>query len=76
MGRKGIDARMNRKEPTPYQKRIIALLADGLTAAQIANELHRTEGGIETCIRRLYNHVGAVNRCHLVAVALRAGWIK
>lgn len=67
---------MNRKEPTPYQVRIISLLADGLTAARIAEELGRSEQGVQTCIARLYNRVGAVNRCHLVAVALRAGWIK
>lgn len=65
-----------KQEPTPYQKRILAMLADGLTAWQISAQLGRTERGVETCIARIRNRIGAVNRCHMVAVAIREGWIK
>lgn len=61
---------------TDIERRICALVADGLTDASIAGRLGWSKRSLETQLKRLRHKVGADNRAHLVLIAMRAGWIE
>lgn len=53
------------------QTGIVRMIADGLTDAQIAARMRWTEQAVSAEVARSRARVGALNRAHLVAVALR-----
>lgn len=61
--------------PSPFDERVMALLAGGLTNRQIARVVHSTERAVAVRVERLIAHVEATNRAQLVATAIREGWI-
>lgn len=55
---------------TGRQAQCLDALCDGLTNAQIANELFVTEGTVKTTMKRLYKALGASDRAHAVGLVL------
>ncbi len=54
---------------------VLRLLADGNSTAAIAEDLAYSESTIKNVIHDLVRQLGARNRAHAVAVAIRAGAI-
>jgi DNA-binding NarL/FixJ family response regulator len=61
--------------PSPFDERVMALLAEGLTNWQISRVVRSTDRAIAVRVERLLAHVEAANRAQLVATAIREGWI-
>jgi DNA-binding NarL/FixJ family response regulator len=68
-------ARRARRRPTPRQREIIALVADGRTNDEIAEALSIHVKTVEGQLRRLFDRHDVANRTELVRVAEREGWI-
>lgn len=60
---------------TPRHLQIVALAADGLTDAQIATRLRATRPTVSCQLMEARSRMGAANRAHLVAKAIRLGLI-
>lgn len=67
--------RRARRRPTPRQREIIGLVADGRTNDQIAEQLAIHVKTVEGQLRRLFDRYDVANRTELVRVAEREGWI-
>jgi DNA-binding CsgD family transcriptional regulator len=61
---------------TPRQREILTLAADGLTNAKIGARLHLTPSTVKGHISSATTALGATNRTHAVATALRTGIIR
>jgi DNA-binding CsgD family transcriptional regulator len=61
--------------PTKKQLEVLLLLADGLSTEEIAARLFVSVETVKTHLADLRARLGAVNRAHAVALALRAGLI-
>jgi DNA-binding CsgD family transcriptional regulator len=61
---------------TPRQRQALQLVADGLTDAQIGETTHTSTNTIKTHLTRAYATLGATNRTHAVAIAIRCGVIQ
>ena len=57
------------------QIKVLSMAADGLTNRQIAKRTERSEDGVATSMRLILVKLGAINRCHAVALAIRQGII-
>jgi DNA-binding NarL/FixJ family response regulator len=64
------------KPLTHSELRVIALVADGSSDREIAREMRVSESTAKTYASRARLKVGARNRAHLVAIALRAGIVR
>lgn len=53
--------------------RIIAMIAEGWTDERMGRELHMASESVRNLQVRIRDEYGAVNRAHLVALAMRAG---
>ena len=58
---------------TPDDVRLLQLVADGLTAREIARKVGCTAHAVADRTSRLYTRMGVRNAPHAVAVAIRAG---
>lgn len=58
---------------TEHQLRILALVADGRTHAEIATEMVLTPKGLTAAVNRAMANLGARNAPHAVLLACRAG---
>jgi len=56
-------------------RRLIAHLAAGLTAKEIARRTGRSRNAVALSVSRLLAKTGTSNAAHLVATALRCGWL-
>lgn len=63
------------KQLSEQQVRIIGLLADGVTTREIGDALGLSEHRVKQHIRTILELLGAHDRTHAVALALRAGLI-
>lgn len=71
-----IDRRGQGKAPiTRRQRQILQLFADGLTSAQAAEQLGLSSETVRTHAKAALPRLGATDRAHAVAVAMRAGLI-
>jgi DNA-binding CsgD family transcriptional regulator len=61
---------------TPREIEVLRLGADGATSEEIATTLHLTEHTVKSHLKRILGKLGARNRTHAVAVALRSGLIS
>jgi DNA-binding CsgD family transcriptional regulator len=61
---------------TPREVEVLKLGADGATSEEIASALHLTEHTVKSHLKRIQGKLGARNRTHAVAVALRSGLIS
>jgi DNA-binding NarL/FixJ family response regulator len=59
-----------------HQLTLAEYISHGLTDKEIARRLGQSERAIATQIVRARMRVGAYNRAHLAAIALRKGWIQ
>jgi DNA-binding CsgD family transcriptional regulator len=60
---------------TPREAEVLRLGADGATSEEIATALHLTEHTVKSHLKRIQSKLGARNRTHAVALALRSGLI-
>lgn len=58
------------------QTEVVQLAAEGLTRQAIGRRLFVGENTVKTYLERARAAVGAQSTTHLVAIALRAGWIR
>ena len=58
---------------TPREHEILALLAEGLNASEIARRLYLGESTVKTHIGHLYEKLGASNRAQALVTAMRRG---
>jgi DNA-binding NarL/FixJ family response regulator len=58
---------------TPHERRILGMVARGLTAPEIAGELQRAPGTIKDQEKKIRHKLGARSNAHAVAVALTEG---
>ncbi len=64
------------RPPTPREAQILALVAEGLGNAEIAERLSLRLKTIESQLRRMFDRYDVTSRTSLVRVAQRQGWIK
>ena len=64
-----------RSELTPREEAVLRLVAQGQTTAEVAAELSYSERSVKSVIHGLTERLDLRNRCHLVAYAVREGWI-
>lgn len=60
---------------TPRERQILALLAEGLTNAEIGAALGVSENTIKTMLKRAYVRLGARNAPHAVTLTRRHGFL-
>jgi two-component system nitrate/nitrite response regulator NarL len=58
------------------EQRILLLVAEGLSAAEIGRSLHLSTGTVKTCLVRVYERLGVSERAAAVAAAMRRGLIE
>jgi DNA-binding CsgD family transcriptional regulator len=56
-------------------RELIALLADGMSAAEIGRRLFISERVAQRRVQAILDKTGTRNATHLVATALRCGWL-
>ncbi len=61
---------------TPRENEILQLLAQGLSAAQVANRLYISQSTAKTHMSKLYDKLGANNRTQAVMNAVRLGLVS
>ena len=69
-------ARAALRPPTPREAQILALVAEGLGNAEIAERLSLRLKTIESQLRRMFDRYDVTSRTALVRVAQRQGWIE
>ena len=62
--------------PTPRELEILALVAEGLSNAEIAERLSLRVKTVESQLRRLFDRYDVTSRTALVRLAARQGWIE
>jgi two-component system nitrate/nitrite response regulator NarL len=78
----GLAAAIRRRalEPQPIiserEQRILLLMADGQSAAEIGRTLHLSTGTVKSCMLRIYERLGVSERAAAVAAAMRRGLIQ
>ncbi len=63
------------RDLTARERQIVALLADGLTSAQIGARLYLAPETVRGCIRAITRKLQARNRTHAVAIAVSLGLV-
>ncbi|APU12763.1 MULTISPECIES: response regulator [Actinoalloteichus] len=61
--------------PSPREREILALVADGRGNQQISRALRISEATVKTHLTRLYAKLGVADRAAAVAAAYRRGWL-
>lgn len=74
------EIRLRRSDDRPIlterEREILALVADGLTARQMAGRLHLAVGTVKTHLLHLYAKLGVSERAAAVAAAMRRGLLE
>ena len=55
---------------------VLLLLADGLSAAEIAPRLHLSESTVKSHVAKIYQKLGAANRAQALVTAMRVGLLS
>ena len=55
---------------------VLLLLADGLSAAEIAPRLHLSESTVKSHVAKIYQKLGAANRAQALVTAMRIGLLS
>ena len=69
-------ARSRRRPLTGRERQVLALLADGLTPAEVAQDLIISRSTVGTHIEHIYEKLGARTRAHAVGIAFRSGLLE
>jgi two-component system, NarL family, nitrate/nitrite response regulator NarL len=78
----GLATAIRRRELNPQpilserEQRILSLIADGRSAAEIGRALHLSTGTVKTSLLRIYGRFGVSERAAAVAAAMRRGLIR
>ena len=64
------------RPPTPREAQILALVAEGIGNAEIAERLSLRVKTVESQLRRMFDRYDVTSRTSLVRVAQRQGWIE
>jgi DNA-binding NarL/FixJ family response regulator len=64
------------QEPTPRERQVLQLIADGLVNREIGVELHLSEETVKSHVRHLLAKLQARSRAHAVAIAFRRGLVE
>ncbi len=67
----GESTRLSEREHT-----VLMLLADGLSAAEIAPRLHLSESTVKSHVAKIYQKLGAANRAQALVTAMRIGLLS
>jgi DNA-binding NarL/FixJ family response regulator len=67
----GASARLSEREHD-----VLMLLAEGLSAAEIAPRLHLSESTVKSHVARIYQKLGASNRAQALVTAMRIGLLS
>jgi two-component system nitrate/nitrite response regulator NarL len=70
------DRRERRTVLSPREAQVLEFLADGLTAPQIAVQLHLSPSTVKTHLKRLYGRLDVSDRAAAVAEGMRRGLIR
>lgn len=62
-------------KPSPAQIEVLRLCADGLLAKQIATRRGVHVGTVKIQLHEIFERLGARNKAHAVAIAIRGGLI-
>ena len=63
-------------QPSPREREVLGLLADGLGVAEFSRQLYISESTTKTHISKLYEKLGAGNRAQALMTALKLGLLK
>lgn len=69
-------ARTALRPPTPREAQILALVAEGLSNAEVGERLSLRVKTIESQLRRMFDRYDVTSRTSLVRVAQKQGWIE
>jgi LuxR family quorum sensing-dependent transcriptional regulator len=69
-------AQPNNRSLTPREREVLSWVAQGKSAAQIAEILHIAKRTVDEHVQTTVRKLGALNRTHAVAIALRDGIIE
>lgn len=61
---------------TPRQAELLVLIGQGLSNAQVASELHLSEGTVKQYVSQLFIALGVSNRVHAAVIAYRSGLLE
>lgn len=61
---------------TDADRDLIRMLADGMSAAEIGRRAYISERVAQRQVQAIMDKTGTRNATHLVAVALRCGWLR
>lgn len=75
LGRTAFDARRGSSSLTQREAQVLVLVADGLSHDQIAGHLRIGAETVRTHVQKARQRLGAENRTHAVATAIRLGLI-
>jgi DNA-binding NarL/FixJ family response regulator len=65
-----------RIELTPRETEVLSLVANGLSNAEVAERIGRTEGTVKIHLRNILQKLGVHDRTEAVTTALRRGFIR
>lgn len=71
--RRARSARAAVADLTPRQREVLTVLATGASNAQIARELHLSDGTVKQYVKGLFDRLGVTNRVQAAIIALEAG---
>jgi two-component system, NarL family, response regulator len=61
---------------TPRETEVLSLVANGLSNAEVAAQIGRTEGTVKVHLKNILQKLGATDRTEAVTTALRRGFIR
>jgi DNA-binding CsgD family transcriptional regulator len=61
---------------SPYELRVVGLVAEGYTNKEIAKKLYMAEESVKNHLKALFDKIGARNRTQLTTKLFRSGIIK
>jgi DNA-binding NarL/FixJ family response regulator len=70
------DSRVNEIRLTPMERKVMELAAEGLLVKQIALQLDLSPLTVKNHLARIRRRLGATDKAHAVATALRAGLLR
>ncbi len=68
--------RQSQSAPSPRELQILGLIAEGCSNAEIAKRLYISETTVKTHLVRVFDKLGAQDRAHAVALAMRHGLLE